>query len=480
MNYRKFLFSSSVYALGQVLNRSAVIILLPLYTTYLPTEEYGVLSLLNITSSLLTTVLPLGLVSSLFRFSFQKEGRIDHDLISTVSYFLFIVETIMLFVLQLFADKLTLLVFSDLAYLTQMRIMLVSLYLQLLLLLPYAFVRIKEQPLYFVSVSFASVVINISTASLLIIKYDLGVTGVLVANVVSGSFGICAFLPAVFKTILPRFDRALLKKALSFGLPLVPANLAAFVLYSSASYFLRHFQGLSDVGLYNLAFRFSSTYNFIIMSPFFLAWTPTMYKLAKGPDPKRRYIQVFEAFMLISITFYFLVCIAAKAVLPVLAGNVEYHTAYYPLPLLLSAAVFYGVYMFHLLAFMLTDHTGKTPFISVTSAGVSLLLNYLLIPVWGIYGAAAAVFFAYLNMALISYFWGQRLFPINYRWMKLLLLYLLVTGLVLLYYFLIPLYNLPLLFGSALFLVILVGGVIWRWYGSRFREVYRLIRPAEK
>jgi len=385
----------------------------------------------------------------------------------------------MLVILQLLAPQLCRMIFSEITYLPHLRVMLVSLYLQLLLLLPYAFVRIKEQPVYYVTVSFMSVVINISLAALLVIKYHLGVMSILIANVVAAALGIAAFIPAVVKTIRPRFNRVQLKQALSFGLPLVPANLAAFLLYSSASYFLRYFRGLEDVGLYNLAYRFSSTYNIIVMGPFFLAWTPMMYKLAKGDDPKRRYVQVFEAFMLVSVCYYFLVCIGSKAVLPILAGNVEYHSAYMPIPLLLSAAVFYGIYMFHLLAFMLTDQTRKTPFISTSSALLSLLLNFLLIPLWGIYGAAVALFLAYVSMGMLSYFWGQRLYPVPYKWLKPLLLYLIFTGLILAYYFLIPLYNLTLLIASGFLLVVLASGVVWLWYGQRFRELYRLLLPEK-
>ncbi len=104
----------------------------------------------------------------------------------------------------------------------------------------------------------------------------------------------------------------------------------------------------------------------------------------------------------------------------------EYHEGLKVVPIILMANLFFGIYFTLSLWYKLKDMTRYGAYIALIGAGLTLLLNVLLIPVWGYMGSAIAGFVCFLVMVIISYFLGQKYYPVPYP-VKRILIYFLIS-----------------------------------------------------
>jgi O-antigen/teichoic acid export membrane protein len=84
-------------------------------------------------------------------------------------------------------------------------------------------------------------------------------------------------------------------------------------------------------------------------------------------------------------------------------------------PILLLANLFLGIYYNLSIWFKLTDKTYYGTLISVSGAGLTIILNYVLIPVWGYTGSSIATLACYFSMVVFSYFLGKKHYPVPYK-----------------------------------------------------------------
>jgi O-antigen/teichoic acid export membrane protein len=105
-------------------------------------------------------------------------------------------------------------------------------------------------------------------------------------------------------------------------------------------------------------------------------------------------------------------------------------------PILLFANIFLGVYYNLSIWYKITKSTHAGAYITLIGAAITLIINYVFIPTFGFMASAWATFVCYASMMVISYIWGQKVYPVPYAWKKLLayliivsLLYALFTGL---------------------------------------------------
>ncbi|MCB0778886.1 MAG: polysaccharide biosynthesis C-terminal domain-containing protein, partial [Flavobacteriales bacterium] len=101
--------------------------------------------------------------------------------------------------------------------------------------------------------------------------------------------------------------------------------------------------------------------------------------------------------------------------------NPAYHEGLRVVPILMLANVFLGIYYNQSVWYKLTDRTKTGGTIALIGAAITIGFNFALIPVFGYMGSAWATLACYAGMAIISYLWGQRHYPIPYNVTRVLL-----------------------------------------------------------
>jgi len=408
-----------VYGGGILLGKATGFIMIPIYTRALTRADYGVLELLTRSAEVASIVLALGMSSAVLRFYFDHDDQRDRDLlVSSAFAFSVLLALGATALLSVFAGKLSRVLFGTPEHQLLVLLLIVTNLFELTSVVPMAYIRAQERSLHYSLVNVIRLVVGISLNIYLVVVLRLGLLGVLYSGLVSGGI-IAAWLTvySVRQTGL-KFSLSKLEPMLRYGAPLIPATLCMFVLHSADRFFLQHYAGLDEVGLYALSYRFAMVLPVLILQPFGLAFMPMVYAIARRPGAGMVYARTLTYLTVVTTWLALGMALVTRDVLRVMSSP-EYLDAYRPLPMIAFGFVFLGMQG----TFEIGIHIQKrTVFrlVNVASAAlVSLVLCWVLIPRYGMMGAAAATFGSFLWLAAVSYAVSQRLYPIRYDFPRL-------------------------------------------------------------
>lgn len=420
LNHLRRLSSQTIiYGVGDAVTRIAGLILLPIYTRILAPEDYGRLALALLVSTITSLVLEFGLRSAFFRFYFQnEEAGVRRRLVGTALIYLLAASAAILTPLVLFADSLAAPLFKDDALLPLIQVALLGTFFDLGSVVPFAIFRAEQRAAQYAGLSLLRFLINTTLNIVAVVALGWGVMGVVYANLLTSAlfFVVCVLLTV--RSIEWTVDLALLKRLLAFGVPLVPAYLAGWALTFSDRFFLERYADLKQVGIYAIGYSIASVLN-MVMGWFNTAWLPYGYSVAGQEDAKTFYARMLTYALTLFTLIALVLSIFAGEVLRLLATP-SYYGAASVVPLVALGYLFYQ--MNYMIAFGL-DLTGKTSYyapIVGAAAAVNLALNFLLIPPFGMMGAAVSTALSYMVLPVTAYLIVRRLYPVPYEKGRLL------------------------------------------------------------
>ena len=412
---------SAIYGAGLMLQRLASFLLIPMYTAFFSTADYGIQEILNNTSSLLVTLLGLGLISGLYRSYFMYSDE-EHrrDVAKTALVMFAIFSTLVGGLLAFLAPQLSALVLPDASYSPLLIISLVYIILSNIAAVPFAILRAKMQSVRFVIFSLAQFLVQIAGAIILVAVLERGVRGSLESMVLGQIAALTLFIPSLVRTLKARFSWTDLKEMLTFGLPLVPAMVAALSMTVSDRYFLRAFSTFDEIGVYGLGYKFGLMVQVLVMLPFSLSWAPVMWSVADKPYAKRFYATVLTYFTAVALYVALGLSVLSPEVIRLMSSQEAYWRAWQVVPFVALSYVLYGQYYQLAVGLNLRKKTQYLPVTVGVAAALNLVLNLILIPAWGMMGAAVATLASYLALAVLVYVVSYYFYPITYEWRRLL------------------------------------------------------------
>jgi len=245
------------------------------------------------------------------------------------------------------------------------------------------------------------------------------VEGVLYSTLIaSGAIGVYLCY-ITFREVGYGFNSRKFWEVAKFTAPLALSFFGMFILTYSDRYFLNYFSSLSEVGIYSLGYKFGYIVSSFVMLPVGRIWAVYQYELAKKPEAKYMFRKFFTYVNLVLIWSSLGMAIYAKDVLKVMA-NKSYLDAYKIVGLILVTYVIYEWFHFTHLGVLLKKKTGYVAWSTLLAALLMLILNLVLIPPFGMYGAAIGTLFAYLARFGLIYPFSQRLYRIEYDWTRIL------------------------------------------------------------
>jgi O-antigen/teichoic acid export membrane protein len=255
----------------------------------------------------------------------------------------------------------------------------------------------------------------------LVLVQKLGVAGVLYGKLLGD--GAAALLGVVLSRhyLRPRVDRALLRRMLGYGVPLVPVAFAYGVIGSVDRWSLQHFASLDEVGTYALAIKFFAVVTMGV-SAFQLAFMPFAFARAQDPEAPRLYARVLGLYVAIATAGALAVGLLAPLGIQLLATQ-DYAAASRPALWLAFAAVAQGAYYVAALGINLSL---RNRLLGLSAGGAALLAaaaNVVLVPRLGAEGAAMATCAGYVASAVLTYVISQRVYPLPYRGARLAALF---------------------------------------------------------
>jgi len=394
--------------------------LIPIYTRYLTPADYGVLELLQVTVGIIGPLSGMGLGTALlFFFSSRRddvEGR--KEIISTVLIFLAATSSCLVLALMLRAGSFSSLLFHSDQYTFYFRVMFLSLLLGTLGGVPMAVFRARGESGKYTLFTLARFIVTTGLYIYFIVSLRMGVLGILLGGLIASATFCAILLPQITRGLKPRFSKSLLKEMLGYGLPLVPVAFLAWIMAASDRYFLQIFRGSTEVGLYSLGYKFGGVLHGLVLGPFQLAWLPFLLSIRQERNAKEIYASVLTYFTVIAMFVALALSILSKEVLMVMATP-PFYGAYQVVPLITLAFLFNGCFSCVNAGIYLEKKTKYIPFIIGAGAALNLGLNYLLIPTYGMMGAAIATVSSYALLLVVALFVSRRFYPISYEWSRI-------------------------------------------------------------
>ena len=283
---------SAIYGLGGLVSRILAVLLLPLYTHYLSTSDYGQIETLIALVTVLTIVLQFGIGSAFFRFYFDAD---DHDgrrlVLRTSFWFTMTMATLGLVVLVAFATPIAEWLFDDASAANLVRASAVALWAQLNYMQLTNLFRVEERSVAFVLASLSNVLLTVGATLLLVVALDKGPQGVIVGNFTGTLVVYLALLGYRREQLGLQLSWPLLRRMNHFGLPLVPSALFLWVTNFSDRFFLVKLTDTSEVGLYSVGVRIASAM-VLLLTAFRMAWPAFAYSIKSDEEAKQTYAWV--------------------------------------------------------------------------------------------------------------------------------------------------------------------------------------------
>jgi O-antigen/teichoic acid export membrane protein len=408
---------SAIYGIGGLVSRFVAVLLLPLYTRYLTPADYGAVETLIALAAICATILRVGIASAFFRFYFDSKD-VSHRLrvVRTAFWFTMTMSTIGLVIGNALAGDISQWLFDTTDHTTLVRAAFVYMWVQMNFEQLTAFFRAEERSVAFVAATLVNLVITVVATILGVVVLDWGATGVLVGNF-TGTLVVSVGLVVYRREQLGlTMDWQLLRKMNRFGLPLVPSMLALWLLNFGDRIFLLQLSDVSEVGLYSIGARIASAM-VLLLTAFRAAWPAFAYSIDDDEEAKRSYAYVLTYLLFVASWAALGLGLLAPWIVRLLATPKFYDSAEVVAPLAFSGVAF-GGFIVVSIALGRTKRTQFNWVVTGAAAAVSVTLNLILIPHYGMVGSAISNVTAFTVMFVGITWWSQRVFPVPYQWRR--------------------------------------------------------------
>lgn len=413
---KKTLGHAGIYSIGIILNRAVSFLMLPIYTRYLTPSDYGTIELLEMTVDVISIFAGLGVIQGLAKFYYQcQTEREKSGLVSTL--FLMVLGLFLLTCLAGMAASpaISSLIFGSEAYALFLSIAFVNLFLQFVIYVPLAYIRTQQKSVFFVVVSSVKMVLQLGLNILLVVYWEMGVLGVLYSTLLS-SLLIGVWLSLyTFSRVKLHFDGGVARQLFKFGWPFVFTGLGAFVLTYSDRYFLNYYRDLSEVGIYALAYKFGFLLMMFPVNPVMNIWLVQRFELVQREGYERMFNQFLSWFFIVSLAVALGLSLVVHDGLKIMSAPAFWGAAGV-VPIILLAYFFQACTDFFNFGIYHRGETQHMAYGTLLAAVVILVLSFLLIPAYGVYGAAWATLASFAMRLAYVYWASQKLFKIRFEW----------------------------------------------------------------
>jgi O-antigen/teichoic acid export membrane protein len=425
---------SLIYSIGGLTGQFLGIFLVPIYTRIFSPDQYGIIDLIGTTTAFITLFLILGTDSAVARFYIDSDSDRDKKLTaSTALYFRLLSVSLAILVLIFFSHELSFLIFKDEAYAEYLIIALLAIPFAMCYSFFIYMLRWTFQTVRYAVISVAFVLVSASLTIYLVVFLGKGILGIYWANLITCAiFSLIGFwITRENYTLTFSFKR--LKEMLAFGMPMISTAICLYLMTYSDRYFLIYFTDLKEVGLYSIGNKVASLLGLVTMG-FTMAWSPFVYSTYKEEDSKRTYAKVFDYFSVVSAFVVLSLSLFSRELLTIFTTE-KYIAAYIVVPFLVTSLAVYTVsdYIFYIGMGIAKKNIHRI-WIGGTAAIVNIILNFILIPVYGMVGAAIATLISFLLFGYLIFMMSQKYYHINYNFSANFKMYAVVAFIIFMVY----------------------------------------------
>ncbi|MBE6589290.1 MAG: hypothetical protein E7643_03850 [Ruminococcaceae bacterium] len=417
----KLLSNAGIIGIGTFASKLLVFLLMPLYTAWLTTGEYGAAEVITSLSNFLIPLAAVGVSTGIFRFAAEREA--DKEAVFSSSIALLGIG------LGAFLTLSPLLLLVDYC---REYVWLVVLYVFFADLQAVAaqYLRAIDRTALFAGQGILNTVLTVLFNVLFLFFFDMGVTGYVLSVVLGNVFTtlFMAFRARLWQVFRPsKINRALMGELLRFSLPLIPTTVCWLVTDLSDRTMVTYFWGEDVNGIYSAAYKIPTVIN-LVSGVFLQAWQfSAISESSNEEECSRFYSRVFSSFLSV-VTIGTAGLILLSRPLSSVLLNEAYWDARLYMPVLLCAACAEAVVSFLASVYLVRKKSGHSFVTALIGALSNIVLNLILIPVMGALGAAVATLASYLLVMVVRLIDAPRIIRFRIALPRLLVSLLLLLG----------------------------------------------------
>jgi O-antigen/teichoic acid export membrane protein len=430
---KKLAGQTAIYGVSTIMGRLLNYLLVPIYTNYFLTHEFGVITELYSYVAILIVILTHGMETAFFRFSEQSINE-KKTIFGTSLISVFSLAVLFVFTTSIFSQDIA----EIMRYPQNPEYVLwfgIIIGLDALMSIPFARLRAENRPVKFAFIKLTGIGVNIAlvvffvvtcpwliengsekVAAWILTFYDpaMGVGYVFISNLVASSITGLMLLPVIFRSKIT-YSFSIWKNMLRYALPLLIAGLAGIINEALDKILLKYLLpediAMSHLGIYGACYKVS-VLMILFIQAFRFAAEPFFFAEYKNENAKLLYARVMKVFV-VTCLFIFLGIMLYMDIIQYFIGK-NFREGLDVVPILLISHIFLGIYFNLSIWYKLTGQTRFGAYIAVIGAFITIMLNVMFIPVIGYYASAWAHLFCNMLMTAISWYWGRSRFHVAY------------------------------------------------------------------
>ena len=452
---KKLLNETIIYGIGAIMPRIIVVLLNYLFIKNINNSDFAIFTNLYALISFVNIVLSFGFETAYFRFSSDKDN--EQKVFNTSFWFLTGLSTIFLVLVLLFNQPIANLFgyektpefikwFAWIAFFDN------------LLVIPLAWFRFHNKPIKYTAIRVIQAVFQSIFAIALFLyipqefSFKLGlkekVSYPFFSNLAASALGFLLVLPIILKVKF-QFSKDLFLQMIKYSWPVMIAGLAFMVNENFDKFIQKFIIDDAEAGAYGGCYKMA-----VLMTLFVTAYRmgiePFFFKQMQNENAKLTYAKVTEYFSFFASVVALGIIANVSWIKLLLVPNSSYWIAINIIPIIVIANLFFGIYYNLSTWYKVTDRTRVGTYISWTGAIITIALNFLLLRKYGFMVSAWVTLAAYFVMMVLSYFLGQKYYPIPYRMKKISFFIVLLA---IFSYMIVKLFNYNFWVGNLLFLL---------------------------
>lgn len=378
---KRLVKNTIIYMVGNIGSKLLQMLILPILTGILLTEEYGYYDLIITTINLVTPIVTLQVVEAMFRFLFNGDEKEKRVIISSVSMVLFlgvIILAIAIYVTTFIGIDLQ---YPFLIYLNYVTCIVFD-YMQKI-------ARSQQKNLSIAISGIINTFVMLSIEALTLLVFHMRVSGMLLANCISY---LIAALYLEYVLHIEKFfsTRAVsikkIRDLLKYSLPLVPNSVCWWIVSACDRYVISFFLSVSSNGIYSIASKFSQLLS-MATSVFQMAWQESSIIESDKESRDLFYTNTFNSYIRLLLGGYIVLLPFIRLIIPYLIAK-EYQIGYLYNPLLLLGAVFAAFSQFYGSAYLVFKKTSDALSTTIIAAIVNVFVGIRLIKHVGLFAPA--------------------------------------------------------------------------------------------
>tara|TARA_R110002049_G_scaffold2365_2_gene17257 strand:- start:14510 stop:15925 length:1416 start_codon:yes stop_codon:yes gene_type:complete len=469
----KLIRNTGIYTIGRVLPQITGFILLPVYTEYLPPAEYGIVESMLVLGAVLSIFFSMATERSIFRlyydFTSEEEKKI---FVGNISVLMLMFSTLIL-VLIFFSRDFIAQIYSSIEFMPYYIYAIANAYFMAFAFIPQTLFQVEEKAINFFAITMGAFFIGLGFILYYVVFLEQGAEGLLKGKMIGNFIMLPIYIYIIVKKSSFQIKKSVIKNILLFSLPMVPTLLTAWILNMSNRIFIEHYFTLEEVGIFSLAFKISGVTT-ILFGALYTAYNPLFYRLANHKDKvyaKDRIKGLNQAIIIFALIICFVISFFSKELINIFLDE-KYVSAAGVIPLIVFSLLILQISGLYNLMIYQSKKSTTIMSISIVAAFASIVFNFLLIPKFGMYGAAWSSITSAIMIFILSHIYAKKNYYIKLPLKKVLVWITIASSIVFLDIY-INLTNFYLLFAVK---IILTALGFYFFYKREFKTLKLLIK----